>query len=383
MAFYHGRGTAFWQPSHEAAKELPVDPLSSFPSEPIEPGRLAAERTRAQEVLPPGVDLHELQGLALHLDQTCGRIEELAQRTEGLLRQVELLSATAARRVKPVVRVRHPLRIGVADRWTRLKGVVDERRDQTTRDLRATAIVARGLVNRHVRRPLRDAAAWWRKRVAIARVTSAIELEQLATSVLHAVTIPAVPIRAASSPVRIVIRHPPLHAPERPAVVSASGGMMFAALVSGLVLVAAAPGLAPIVPALPGVALSQDVRASSLVAIPDLWNALLAPAPAISTSAASTPVESIPTPLVAPASVVALNSRDFLGTLTVESEPAGAAVFINQQFVGQTPVTLSDLRAGSRAVWIQSDGYQRWSAGVLVPADKETRLNVKLQRDQR
>jgi hypothetical protein len=57
-------------------------------------------------------------------------------------------------------------------------------------------------------------------------------------------------------------------------------------------------------------------------------------------------------------------------------------VFINQQFVGQTPVTLSDLHAGSRAVWVQSDGYQRWSAGVLVPADKETRLNVKLQRDQ-
>jgi hypothetical protein len=273
------------------------------------------------------------------------------------------------------------LRIDVADRWTHIKEGVDERRDQTKQELQAKALVARGLLNRHVRRPLRDAAAWWRKRVAIARVSSAIEFEQLATSVLHAAAIRTVPIRAASAPV-IVIRHPPLHAPERPVVVSASSGMMFAALVSGLVLVAAAPRLAPVVPTLPGGTLPQVAQASALGPIPNLWNALLGPTPAAPTSAAPISVPSTPAAVVAPAPTIASNSRDYLGTLTVESEPAGAAVFINQQFVGQTPVTLSDLHAGSRAVWVQSDGYQRWSAGVLVPADKETRLNVKLQRDQ-
>jgi PEGA domain-containing protein len=383
MAFYHGRGTAFWQPSPEAAKELAVDALSSFPSEPSQPGRPGPASPHAPDVPPPGIDLHELQGLALHLDQTCGRIEELAQRTEGLLRQVERLSATAAKGLKPAVRLRHPLRIDVADRWTHIKEVVDERRDQTKQELQAKALVARGLLNRHVRRPMRDAAAWWRKRVAIARVSSEIEFEQLATNVLHAAAIRTVPIRAAASPVKIVIRHPPLRAPERPAVVSASSGMMFAALVSGLVLVAAAPRLAPVVPTLPGGALPQVTRASVLVPVPNVWSALLGPTPAAPTSAASIPAPSTPAAVVAPAPTIASNSRDYLGTLTVESEPAGAAVFINQQFVGQTPVTLSDLRAGSRAVWVQSDGYQRWSAGVLVPADKETRLNVKLQRDQR
>jgi hypothetical protein len=376
MAFYHGRGTAFWQPSPEAAKDLAVDALSSFPSEPAQADRPAAASPRPPEVLPPGIDLHELQGLALHLDQACGRIEELAQRTEGLLRQVERLNATAAKGVKPAVRLRHPVRIDVAHRWTHLKEVVDERRDQTKQELQAKAIVARGLLNRHVRRPMRDVAAWWRKRVAIARVSSEMELEQLAASVLHAAAIRTV------SPVRIVIRHPPLRTPERPAVVSASSGMMFAALVSGLVLVSAAPRFAPVVPTLPDGALPQVTRASALVPIPDLWNTLVGPTLAASASAASISVPSTPTAVVAPAPAIPLNSRDYLGTLTVESEPAGARVFINQQFVGQTPVTLSDLRAGSRAVWVQSEGYQRWSAGVLVPADKETRLNVKLQRDQ-
>jgi hypothetical protein len=238
------------------------------------------------------------------------------------------------------------------------------------------------LLNRHVRRPLRDAGTWWRKRVTLARVSSTIELEQLATSVLRAAAIRTAPIRAASSPVKLVIRHPPLRAPERPAVVSASSGMMFGAVVAGLVFVAAVPGLAPRAPALPGGALPNVTRASALLPIPDLWNAFVAPAPATSVLAPSTPVESIPAQVAPATSTVVLNARDYLGTLTVESEPAGAAVFINQEFVGQTPVTLSDLRAGSRAVWIQSNGYQRWSAGVLVPADKETRLNVKLQRDQ-
>lgn len=382
MAFYHGRGTAFWQPSHEAAKERAVDALSSFPSEPAQPGRPSAEDARAPEVLPPAIDMHELQGLALHLDQTCGRIEELAQRTEGLLRQVERLSATAARAVTPAIRRRQPLRIDVEDRWTHFKEVVDARRDLTRVELHAKAIVAQSLFNRHVRRPLRDVGAWWRKRVTIARVSGEIQLEQLATSVLHAAALRTVPSPAVLSPVRIVIRHRPLHAPEAPAVVSASGGMMFAALVAGLVFVAAVPRLAPVVPALPGGALQHVTRASALLPIPDLRNGLVESAPATSTAARSTLVAPIPAPVAAPESTVVLSSPYYLGTLTVESEPAGAAVFINQEFVGQTPLTLSDLRAGSRAVWVQRNGYQRWSAGVLVPADKETRLNVKLQRDQ-
>ena len=35
-------------------------------------------------------------------------------------------------------------------------------------------------------------------------------------------------------------------------------------------------------------------------------------------------------------------------------------------------------KAGTHTVWIERDGYQRWTGAVLVPADKQTRLNVKL-----
>ena len=68
----------------------------------------------------------------------------------------------------------------------------------------------------------------------------------------------------------------------------------------------------------------------------------------------------------------------FLGTLAVESDPVGAVVYVNQERVGFTPLVLQDLRAGSHAVWIESEGYRRWSAGVLVPADKRTRIVVTL-----
>ena len=54
---------------------------------------------------------------------------------------------------------------------------------------------------------------------------------------------------------------------------------------------------------------------------------------------------------------------------------------MNRERVGETPLTLPDLRAGSRVIWVESDGYQRWSSGVLVPAEKQTRLSVKLTRD--
>jgi PEGA domain len=71
----------------------------------------------------------------------------------------------------------------------------------------------------------------------------------------------------------------------------------------------------------------------------------------------------------------------YQGTLSVQSEPAGATVFVNQTYVGETPLKLPRLRAGSHVVWVQGEGYRRWSAGVLVPADKVTNVRVNLERE--
>jgi hypothetical protein len=68
----------------------------------------------------------------------------------------------------------------------------------------------------------------------------------------------------------------------------------------------------------------------------------------------------------------------FLGTLAVRSAPDGAAVFLNGREVGTTPLKLPGVRAGSYALRIEHEGYQRWTMSVLVPADKQTDINAKL-----
>jgi hypothetical protein len=75
-----------------------------------------------------------------------------------------------------------------------------------------------------------------------------------------------------------------------------------------------------------------------------------------------------------------VRAREFIGTLAVQSDPAGAAVFINRRPVGTTPLRVRRLSAGSHAVWVEREGYERWTAAVLVPADRLTRVNVRLRR---
>jgi len=68
-----------------------------------------------------------------------------------------------------------------------------------------------------------------------------------------------------------------------------------------------------------------------------------------------------------------------LGTLIIESNPSGAVVSIDRKPAGETPLQLSELPTGSHAVWIEREGYVRWTAGVLVPFGKVTRIQVELQ----
>jgi hypothetical protein len=76
---------------------------------------------------------------------------------------------------------------------------------------------------------------------------------------------------------------------------------------------------------------------------------------------------------------VPISSPVFTGALDIESDPQGSSVFIDRKYVGRTPIQLSELRAGSHVVWILRDGHQRWSASVLVPADKRTHIKATLQ----
>jgi hypothetical protein len=78
-----------------------------------------------------------------------------------------------------------------------------------------------------------------------------------------------------------------------------------------------------------------------------------------------------------PASEVA--PRGFVGDLSIASTPAGARVFINGLAVGVTPLVLYERQAGSVAIQIASEGFERWSASVQVRAGQMTSVAATLR----
>jgi hypothetical protein len=56
------------------------------------------------------------------------------------------------------------------------------------------------------------------------------------------------------------------------------------------------------------------------------------------------------------------------GGLSVSSTPAGAQVFLDNQFMGITPLTLNAVSTGTHTVSIRMDGYQEYSATTPVNA---------------
>ena len=66
------------------------------------------------------------------------------------------------------------------------------------------------------------------------------------------------------------------------------------------------------------------------------------------------------------------------GTLIITSIPRGAAVFLNDEYAGETPLTMRGLPSGSRAVRVALDGYAVWSRGVQVIADEATIISATL-----
>ncbi len=67
------------------------------------------------------------------------------------------------------------------------------------------------------------------------------------------------------------------------------------------------------------------------------------------------------------------------GSVIIKSEPSNAKVLIDGNEIGNTPVSLSDLKPGTHSVEIKMDGYESWSKSLEVIADKETVIATKLQ----
>lgn len=75
-------------------------------------------------------------------------------------------------------------------------------------------------------------------------------------------------------------------------------------------------------------------------------------------------------------------SAPFVGSLSVESRPAGATVFLNGRRVGETPMVLREVAAGSYALRLERAGYIRWSTSVRVVAGQPGRVTASLERSR-
>jgi hypothetical protein len=69
----------------------------------------------------------------------------------------------------------------------------------------------------------------------------------------------------------------------------------------------------------------------------------------------------------------------YVGSLSIASVPPGASVSINGKAAGVTPLRLHRQRAGSLAVQVAEEGFERWSAAVRVSADRLTEVTARLR----
>jgi hypothetical protein len=72
----------------------------------------------------------------------------------------------------------------------------------------------------------------------------------------------------------------------------------------------------------------------------------------------------------------------FVGSISINSSPEGAVVFLNGRRVGTTPLLMPELPVGSRAVRLTMSGYSTWSRAVQVVADRRTTISATLEQMQ-
>ena len=76
---------------------------------------------------------------------------------------------------------------------------------------------------------------------------------------------------------------------------------------------------------------------------------------------------------------VAVDRPKFQGNLSIESQSAGAQVWIDSKPAGVTPLVDWPLAAGSHVVRLELDGYARWSGVVQIVTGKTLTLTPTLQ----
>jgi hypothetical protein len=109
--------------------------------------------------------------------------------------------------------------------------------------------------------------------------------------------------------------------------------------------------------------------------------------PVLPASPLAIPMEAVPSavkarPLATFAPIADEEAQDggFYGSLLIDSMPANARAFVNGQPVGTTPLVLTAVPVGSRAIRLEAENHTPWTSTVRVTADHRTRVNVTLDR---
>jgi eukaryotic-like serine/threonine-protein kinase len=74
------------------------------------------------------------------------------------------------------------------------------------------------------------------------------------------------------------------------------------------------------------------------------------------------------------------NGGGFVGSLSVDSLPPAAKVFVDGRLVGTTPLLLPQIGAGTHVVRLEHDGYRHWSSPVRVVSGERNRVTASLEK---
>src|SRR5207244_1182953 len=74
------------------------------------------------------------------------------------------------------------------------------------------------------------------------------------------------------------------------------------------------------------------------------------------------------------------SAESFSGSLSVDSLPEGAKVFVDGKPAGTTPLVLAQVGAGEHVVRIEQNGYRKWSSSVRVVAGERNRVTASLEK---
>jgi len=79
----------------------------------------------------------------------------------------------------------------------------------------------------------------------------------------------------------------------------------------------------------------------------------------------------------------ATSTPAFYGSLSVDSLPSGARVFVDGRLVGTTPMVAPRVAAGSHVVRVDRTGFLPWTAPVQVVSGQRLRVTASLERESK